>query len=239
MQSQPLWIVGAPRCGTTFLTAVLNAHPQITLTAEARLFVLLKQIIEVDCERPDLLDGDYRDGFKDFLKRRAGALIESYYRDTLGVDTVIWGDKHPPYADPALLSGRDDSRMREPHSGSALRLIDEVLPQSKYIHIHRSPEQVARSLVSRGWTPSVADGIAVHRQYVAEVGAFFSRIDGRRCLTLPYADLLERPDDAAASVAQFLDIDAAPIAAFLDAQRRNPTPYSQPVRNLTDVYRAL
>jgi hypothetical protein len=234
-----LWIVGAPRSGTTFLAALLNAHPQVTLTVEGRLFALLKQFVEVDCARPDLIDATHRERFTRFFKRNAGVLIERYYREALGIDTAIWGDKHPPYGDPALLSGRDGPWLREPASGSALRLIDEVLPNSKFIHIHRQTEQVAQSLLSRGWVSSLGEGMAVRRQYVDEIEGFFAGIDGGRRLTLAYANLLERPDDAAGCVARFLGIAVAPLTAFLRAERRHPTPFSEPVRNLTDVYRTL
>jgi len=239
LESQSLWIVGAPRSGTTFLAALLNAHPQITLTVESRLFALLKQVVDVDCNRPDLLDAAHRHRFAEYIKRNAGALVERYYREGLGVDTPIWGDKHPPYGDPALLSGRDGPWLREPESGSALRLIDEVLPNSKFIHIHRPTEQVAQSLLSRGWVSSLAEGMAVRRQYIDEIEGFFASIDGGRRLTLDYARLLDRPDEAAACVAEYLGVAVAPLTAFLHAERRNPTPFSAPVRNLTDVYRAL
>ena len=239
MKSQPLWVVGAPRSGTTFLAAVLNAHPQITLTVESRLLALMKQLIEVDCARPDLVDEGHRERFTAFLKQQAGALIERYYREVLGVATPIWGDKHPPYGDPALLSGRTGATLHRPLSGSAMTLIDELFPDSKFIHIVRAPEQVAQSLVSRGWTPSLADGMAVHEQYVAEIDAFFDTIDEGRRLTLSYATLLERPPEAAESLARFLGIPPTPLLDFLDAERRAPTPYSEPVRDLGAVYRAL
>lgn len=239
MDSQSLWVVGAPRSGTTFLASMLNAHPQITLTVEGRLFALLKQLIEVDCARPDLLDVAHRDRFVAFLKQNAGDLIERYYREALGVDTVIWGDKHPSYGDPALLSGRQGSQPCQPVSGSALRLINEVLPNSKFIHIHRAPEQVAYSLHSRGWVSSMADGVAVRQQYVDEIEEFFTQVDDSRRLSLAYSKLLERPDEAAACIAQFLGIPVAPMLAFLRAERRAPTPFSEPVRDLGEVYRAL
>lgn len=239
MNSQPLWIFGAPRSGTTFLASLLNAHPEITLTIEGRFFALVKQLMEVDCARADLLDEAHRNRFVSFLKQNTGPLLERYYREELGVDTVIWGDKHPSYGDPALLSGRQGSRLQQPPSGSALRLIDELLPNSKFIHIHRAADQVAHSLLSRGWVPSLADGEIVRQQYVDEIESFFEEIDADRKLTLAYSNLLQRPDEAAVAIARFLAIEAEPLLTFLHAERQTPTPYSEPVRDLNDVYRAL
>jgi Sulfotransferase family len=241
MRSQPLWVIGAPRSGTTFLQAVLNCHPAVTLTNEGRLLALLKQVIEVDCARPDLVEPVHRDRFTTFLKREAGALIERYYRSDLGVTTPIWGDKHPPYADPALLSGRNGDALVQPVSGSALALIREVLPSSKFIHIRRDVDGVARSLVARRWIGSISEGERVWRQYIDEIEGFFAATGPARTLTIEYARLLEAPEESADTIARFLDLaDAAPFAAFLAAERKTPTPYSAPVRDLAaTVYGAL
>jgi hypothetical protein len=237
MRSQPLWIIGAPRSGTTFLGAVLNRHPMVSLTNESRVFVLFKHILEQACARPEFLDVDQRERFTEFLKREAAALIERYYRQELGIVTPIWGDKHPPYADPTVLSGRAGGRPLLPVSGSCLRLIREILPDSKFIHIHREPAEVAHSLERKRWVPSLADGMAVWRQYVREIDEFFSELEPEHRLVVAYADLLEEPDETADSLAGFLGLaDPRPIALFLRAQHRAPTPFSAPVRDLGAVY---
>lgn len=238
-RSQPLWIIGAPRSGTTFLAAVLNTHPMITLTNEARLGVLFKQLIESDCARPDLLDPGHRARFQSFIERRGGALIEEYYRSVLGVATPVWGDKHPPYADPTVLSGRVGSRPRLPLSGSCLGLLRNMLPQSKFIHIRREPAAVARSLVGKGWIGSVSEGVAVWRQYVREIESFFAELERDKCLTIGYSDLIDEPEDTAAAIVNFLELrDPEPLSRFLRAERRAPTPFSGPVRDLHEAYRA-
>ena len=237
MSSQPLWIVGAPRSGTTFLTAVLNRHPMISLTNESRVFVLFKHILEQACANPEFVDVDHRERFTSFVKREAASLIERYYREELAVTTTIWGDKHPPYADPTVLSGRAGSRPVLPFSGSCLPLIREVFPTSKFIHIHRDPRDVAYSLERKGWTPSLADGMVVWRQYVDEIDRFFAGIEPENRLEVAYADLLDEVDDTAAALADFLGLaDPQPIALFLHKQHGAPTPFSAPVRDLAEVY---
>jgi hypothetical protein len=239
--SQPLWVIGAPRSGTTFFGAMLDRHPEITLSNESRVFVWMKQAIEVDCARPDIIEPEHRERFTRFLKREGGGLIERYYREELGVKTRIWGDKHPPYSDPTLLSGREGTpenqgaRPREPRSGSALRLIRELLPESKFIHLRRDAEEVAQSLVSRKWIASVAFGMDVWRQYIAEIEGFLAELPPDRHLTVEYATLLQSPAEAAGAVARFLEVDAAPLTAFLEAERAAPTPYSAPVRDLAST----
>jgi hypothetical protein len=237
MDSSPLFIVGAPRSGTTFLCSVLNVHPLIQLTNECRIFALLKHTLEVGAHRPDLLGVTSREHFSGFSRRTLGPWVERFYREELGITAPIWGDKHPPYADPTVLSGRTGSIGREPRSGSCLRLIRELLPQARFIHIHRDPRQVANSLLHKHWIGSIEDGIRVWEQYVSEIIEFFDEIPARHGLTVSYRSLIEDPHATAADIGQFLDVaDAAPISDFLVSQRRCPTPFSDPVTDIADLY---
>jgi hypothetical protein len=204
MKSQPLFVIGAPRSGTTLLCHVLNQHPLIQLTYECRIFVWLKDFIEVRNGGVDFIGGDFRESFAEFMCERAGDWIERFYREQLSITAPIWGDKNPPYADPSVLSGRTGSIQHLPRSGSCLRLIRKCLGGAKFIHIHRAPAHVAYSLARKGWTPSMEDGVRVWRQYVTEIIEFFDEIDEISKLTIAYHDLLERPEAAAAAIGQFL-----------------------------------
>lgn len=237
MQRQPLFLLGAPRSGTTFLCALLNQHPEIQLTSECRVFVLLKHFLEVQGQRADLLDASLRDEFLAFVRRNAGDWIERFYRDHLGIGAPIWGDKHPSYADPAVLSGRCGSSVRAPLSGSCLRLIRDCLPDAKFIHIHRDPIQVGHSMARKHWVPSVEDGVRVWQQYVSEIIAFFGEIEPDRRFSIPYRALIEDAETTANRVVHFLGlVDSGPIRRFLAEQRHHATPFSEPVRNLADLY---
>lgn len=238
MHSQPLFIVGAPRSGTTFLCHTLNQHACIHLTNESRIFVFLKDLVENKRKSAGLISRDFYGPFVDFLYRHAGDLVERFYREGLGISASIWGDKHPPYADPCVLSGRTGSYPRTPLSGSCLRLIRDSLPSAKFIHIHRDPVEVAHSLARKGWTPSFAGGISVWHQYVTEIILFFEELDPARHLTIGYRDLLEAPAATCALLGNFLELEEwATIEEFLLKQRQRPTPFSDPVTDLHEVYR--
>jgi hypothetical protein len=237
MESFPLFIVGSPRSGTTFLCSVLNAHPLIQLTNECRVFALLKDTLDAANNRPDLLSPACRERFSTFSRRTLGAWVERFYREELDITAPVWGDKHPSYADPAVLSGRTGSIEREPRSGSCLRVIRELLPQARFIHIHRDPRLVANSLLRKHWIGSVEEGIRVWEQYVREIIEFFEEIPADRALTVSYRTVIEDPDATAASIGQFLGLaDASPISGFLLSQRRTPTPFSDPVTDIADLY---
>jgi len=237
VESYPLFIIGAPHSGTTFLCSVLDMHPMIQLTNESRVFVMLKEMLEVTSKRPDILRTDLHDRFVAFARRTAGGWIERFYREELGVTAPIWGDKHPPYADRTVLSGRTGSIERAPHSGSCLRLIRDSLPHARFIHIHRDPGHVANSLVRRHWIGSVEDGIRVWGQYVEEILGFFDELPPDQAFTLSYRSLIEDGENAAASIGQFLGLDdASSISTFLAAQHRMPTPFSEPTTHFAELY---
>lgn len=238
MRSQPLFVIGAPRSGTTFLCHVLNQHPAIQLTNESRVFVLLKDLLAVRSNRPDLLDRDIRANFVHFVRGAAGDLVERFYREGLGVTAPIWGDKHPSYADPCVLSGRRGGEPVMPQSGSCLRLIRHCLPHAKFIHIHRNPAEVAHSLVRKGWTPSIESGLLVWRQYVTEAVEFFAELDPAAHLTIAHRDLIDTPAESAATLGRFLGLpDWEALRRCLEAQQSQPTPFSDPVSDLTRAYR--
>jgi hypothetical protein len=237
MKPFPLFIVGSPRSGTTFLCSVLNVHPLIQLTNECRIFALLKETLDVGSNRPDLLSPACRDRFSTFSRRTLGEWVERFYREELGMTAPIWGDKHPSYADPAVLSGRTGSIERLPRSGSCLGLIRELLPQARFIHIHRDPRHVANSLLHKHWIGSIEEGVRVWEQYVSEIIGFFERIPAEQALTVPYRTVVEDPGATAASIGQFLGLaDASPISDFLMSQRSAPTPFSDPVTDIADLY---
>lgn len=237
MDSFPLFIVGAPRSGTTFLCSVLNSHPQIQLTNECRVFALLKETLDVTSHRPDLLSPACRERFNDFGRRTLGAWVERFYREELDMTAPIWGDKHPPYADPTILSGRIGSIERLPRSGSCLRLIREMLPHARFIHIHRDPGWVANSLVRKRWIGSIDDGVRVWGQYVTEILEFFAESPTQHTLTIAYRNLIEDADATSAAISRFLGLaDPSPIGSYLSAQRHTPTPFSDPVTDIADLY---
>ena len=110
---QPLFVIGAPRSGTTFLCHILNQHPAIQLTNESRIFVLLKDLVEVRSKRPDLIGRDFRELFVDFLCSHAGSIVERFYRDSLGSTRPSGATSIPPTAIPACSRGeRARSRAR-------------------------------------------------------------------------------------------------------------------------------
>jgi hypothetical protein len=56
-------------------------------------------------------------------------------------------------------------------------------------------------------------------------------------LTVSYRNVIEDPRATATRIGQFLGLaDASPISDFLISQRRAPTPFSDPVTDIADLY---
>ena len=230
--SQPLFVVGAPRSGTTFLVQMLNRHPAIQITNETRIFVLLKDLIEIRSRHQWLLEAPYQERFATFVRRHVGAWVEQFYREELGISRPIWGDKHPHYADPMVLES-EAKRIPGASSGSCLALIRDCLPRAKFIHLHRDPCRVVFSLAQKKWVGSIDEGALVWRRHVEECLGFSDAIGEDQCLSIAYAGLLQQPTQVLSAIVNLLALpDVGEMADFLAGQRRNPTPMSAPVTDL-------
>ena len=244
MRSQPLFIIGSPRSGTTFLVNILNQHPSIHISNETRIFTLLKDMIDFRSWCPGLLGPDYRAMFVNYARSHAGTWIENFYRNELAISEPIWGDKYPGYARIWGQKASPDaiqtvaSESSQNHSGatpsSCLRFIRECLPTAKFLHIHRDPRHVAYSLHRRGWVNSLNAGVAVWRQRVEEVGKFLHEIESDSYHIIAYGDLLDHSDKVTNGIAHFLGLcEPASMLEFLIQQRAHPTPFRKPVTDLT------
>lgn len=98
--SRHLLVIGAQRCGTTYLHALLDAHPQVTMARPAR-------------PEPKV--------FSDETLARRGA---QWYRDTYfrhACDELILGDKSTSYLEDAEAARRAAEVLGEPHVVAVLR----------------------------------------------------------------------------------------------------------------------
>ena len=125
-------IFGAPRSGTTYLNDILNAHPDVNISNETRLFVWAQRALaSIDDDQVAFME---RDEFEDYLRRRLPALIRAFYEERWPRETV-WGDKNPHYADP--------------QNKPALELVNDLFPGAKFIHVIRDGRDVVASLLRK------------------------------------------------------------------------------------------
>ncbi|MGF1630924.1 MAG: sulfotransferase [Kiloniellaceae bacterium] len=179
MTKNYVFLLGAPRSGTTWLQIMLSKHPDIATCQETHLFSGFLSGLqrswrhhENDRRGIGLQAAISREQFVALQRDFALAVLES-----IG-DTPIILEKTP-----AHITVLDDIR--------------EVLPEARFIHIIRDPRSVAASLAAAGkdWGRSWASTSAVHnaRRWTSNVtaGIRLRQADPATYFEIRYEDLLD------------------------------------------------
>ncbi len=207
---QCLFIIGAPRSGTTWLQAMIGAHPSVCTTAELMLFNHYIALwvdawdIQMRLQREGSIIGLPTVWTEDEFYKFLGDFLKQVYERMLALKpsaTVIL-DKHPGYA-------------------HYVELIHRLIPGAKFIHVIRDGRDVAASMMaaSRGWGSSWAPkntAKAATSWKTHTLDAMTAKqYPGQYC-EVKYEDLLNVGKPILARVFEFigLPIDAEAIAAI-------------------------
>lgn len=213
--SQPIFVVGAPRSGTTLLAAMLGTHPDYAAGPESQFFSkLAPQSLEhatteafwpahaVDlvagltlAEQPvlKLFETD-RDGIHDYLSSRepsVSAMLESltvpFARSR---NKVGWIEKTPNH----ILNVAE---------------IRANWPEAAIIRIVRDPRDSALSTCKLPtFSSSVYANLYLWRQWHAASARFFK--SDTRCATLKYEDLVQHPERELQALCETIGISYDP-----------------------------
>ena len=190
----PFWVIGAPRSGTTFLARVLDHHPDIFLTNETRLMLLVSRVLSRYVNHRRVL-ASHRDEIVDSLWEHLPALVERVYRDLGATPGQRWGDKYPQYAD-----GEQDPE--------ALMTIDRLFPEGQYIHIIRDPRAVVASIVAKKWL-GFDEATVAWRTFVTHAQSFGSGVGPGRYHELRFESLVSNAVETVNDALAFLALDPA------------------------------
>lgn len=192
--ARPLFLIGAPRSGTTILSKLLNAHTEILLTNETAVFLQLYAVIEKSwlCTRAGIPFGRaYPDLWAESLRERAKRLIESYYeRIALHENREsikYWGEKHP-------------------HLHTCLHYISELYPNATYVYAVRDPRDVACSMAQM-------NGVAVSRavenclRFINTYERFIASLTPGRVHVVRYEDLVVNYESVLSDTLKMLGLD--------------------------------
>lgn len=213
---RPVFIVGAPRSGTTLLQFMLRSHPNISLpTAESHFIVPLalrsdefeplneeniRRVYEATAGmnpvfvREDLhgleFDPQALASAACAAQRQRFAQVIDFLFETnaKGEGKIRWGDKTPYYA-------------------LHLPILNLLFPDAQFIHIVRDGRDCALSMLARRFDLKIynlVDAASVWARYVRA-----ARRDGRllgagRFHEFRYEDLLEQPERTVRSICEFL-----------------------------------
>lgn len=215
----PIFIVGAPRSGTTLLQYMLKSHPEISLpTGESHFFIPIYQrhaefgdlkvkenlkflLTEIYNARPDFFDDDFH-GIKfdiNILSDQLHALKTSTIPDVISTifqmnataeHKKYWGEKTPYY----ILH---------------LPLIKEMFPNARIVHIIRDGRDCAISMLERRWDLRIYN--IYHAAYTwnkyVRSGKDFG-INNPDCyFEIKYTNLLNSPHKSLKALCKFLNIE--------------------------------
>lgn len=197
MTKDYVFLLGAPRSGTTWLQIMLAKHPDISTCQETHLFSSFLSSLQKSWRHHA---HDRRGiGLQAAISHdRFIALQRDFALSVLNAigDTAIILEKTP-----AHITVLDDIR--------------EVLPEARFIHIIRDPRAVAASLAAAGrdWGSSWASTSAVHnaRRWASNVadGIRLRNSDPAAYFEVRYEDLLDDPAENLEAIFAWLGIDSS------------------------------
>lgn len=197
MTKDYVFLLGAPRSGTTWLQIMLSKHPDIATCQETHLFSGFLSSLqrswrhhETDRRGVGLQAAISRQRFVELQRDFALAVLNA-----IG-DTPVILEKTP-----AHITVLDDIR--------------EVLPEARFIHLIRDPRAVAASLAAAGrdWGSAWASTSAVRnaRRWASNVadGLVLRSAERRQYFELRYEDLLDSTPQNLESLFAWLGIDCS------------------------------
>jgi hypothetical protein len=212
----PIIIYGAARSGTTYLTHLINTHPDVFITDETRIFVWAHKTIH------SLLDNETtffrrREEFRAYLRTALPPLIRRFYAK-LFPTRHYWGDKNPHY----IADG----------SAGCVHTILDLFPGARFIHIIRDGRDVVCSCLRRGWK----NFDAPHQMWTSHVNrgcAFGRQLPAGKYFELRYEDLVRDDLAIATQIFAFLEIEMHPnVVNWCQRQREQRTPLCKPTRDI-------
>lgn len=198
---QYLYVIGAPRSGTTWLQALLGAHPAVVTSVEMTLFdcYLAPWFARWNEESAAIREGRWHQGlpavwseaeFVTFIQEFVGRVYERVAAIKPMATHLL--DKQPSYA----------HHVTE---------IDRIVPQARFIHIVRDGRDVVSSALaarrSMGFGPHTTPQAA--RQWASHVrGARRAATFTGRYFELRYEQLLAEPAKLLGELYAFCDLAA-------------------------------
>ena len=217
ISSSPIFIVGAPRSGTTLFQYMLRSHPNISLpTGESHFFIPLfrnttsfgdlneasniKKVLQAMYRQSaHFLDTDLHGirfdidrlttEFKQEGRNSISSLISGVFeKNAQGEEKQRWGDKTPYYV-------------------LHMKIILQMFPNAQFIHLIRDGRDCALSMFERKHDFSVYNTFiaAKYWEIYVELGQQMGReLSNKIYHEVHYEDLLENPKKIMRNVCKFL-----------------------------------
>jgi LPS sulfotransferase NodH len=209
LSRSPLFVVGCPRSGTTFLSSLLRDssygapfESQFIIKYFHRLpyfeplddlgnfSQLLRAILRERAIRQRRVDLDPTKVFADLDEKSYPAVVDAICFEISrqrNEDVRSWGDKTPEYT-------------------LYLESLLSLFPDSRFIYLTRDGRDVALSLMKKSWGPSNVYGCALMwKDYIEQKVGFRSLETAGRALFVRYETLLQDPAAEIVRIYRYLD----------------------------------
>ena len=225
--TEQVFILGAPRSGTTFLASLMK-HTRYKAPFETHFIPKYYKKLQKYGDLNDVKN--FGKLVKDILSERPIAQhkisidLDKFFAEFAGnvtypalVDAIClqciqnnearaWGDKTPFYLD-------------------ELEIIYQLFPNAKYFYIVRDGRDVALSLLEKDWGPNNLYACANYWNKLNRESNTLDKIKKEgRLLTLKYEEILENPEGFINKINQFLDehdINQSNIQKLLSTVKKN------------------
>lgn len=241
----PLFVVGAPRSGTTLMRECLRALRGVYVLSEE--FQVLPSFVRA-------VDEDHLpiDELTDHLASSAFALHMKARQLWPSDDEIAAAIEGKSAADAfrnfvllfASLEESDTNHLRffgdkTPHNVRYLDRIGLLWPTVRVINVVRDPRDTVLSM-HRAWGRSMARGATIWRDSVRSVECFeVSKPSGASVMTVAYEDLTTKPTDVMKRLGEWLstDVDVSRMASVNTRERWGKAAGEVGVRGLTSKWR--
>jgi hypothetical protein len=189
--TQPIFLVGAERSGTTVLRLMLDHHPQIAWCSE---FEYAVDRISDTGQWPNI------DAYHQWLAKQRIFLAPGFKLDR--------SLTYPQLVNSFLVQKRD--RDHKPIVGATVhRHFDNVLsiwPDARFIHIVRDGRDVARSCIGMGWAGNVWTGVQRWVEAERLWATFSDEVPADRKIEITYETLISEPVEVLTRLCDFIGV---------------------------------
>ena len=211
--SEPFFVVGAGRSGTTMFTLMLNAHPHLFIPTESWF---LSDLMDLLPAGGSLTRAQIDDGL---------ALVVRHWRwkewgvDAEGLERSVRTLVEPTLAEfidcvfTQPMGGGSDKRWGDKTPGYATEIgrLHRVFPSAQFIHLVRDGRDVCMSHKKTAW----------HGEIIGDIARYWSRTVDGACAAghqlphglytqIPYESLVLHTEDTLRSVCTFLGVEFEP-----------------------------
>ena len=206
--ARPLFLIGAPRSGTTILAKLLNGHREVLMTHETAVFLQLDHLINnsrIGSRAGTPFGKSYNDLWAEHLQRHAKHLIETFYSRIAAQENKsrlrYWGEKHP-------------------HLNRCLPFLTTLFPNAMYVYAVRDPRDTACSIAKMTGV-SLSDALTNWGRFARAYEDFVRALPSERVTVVKYEDLVIDYESAMSGVFDVLGLGLDSAASEFLAENKN------------------